>query len=394
MTDDEIEEEIDRIIGHRRLVWLFGAGASFTSGLPLMTGLTWKILDIANSAKPMKNSSGADYSLKDFLDNILAELGPGSTIEQALDHLADYMAISNRSSSKTITTSSGTFRFDSLASARMEILSAIRNTIRYGFQYNVDPALCITGTAENPIVTVEHHLRFTETLFSEILADRSSASTVDIFTTNYDTLFEDALALNSIDSVDGFKGAAVGYWAPEIYETQGRARARLFKLHGSIDWTLIGGKIVRRRLGDLYPPAASDLLIYPQATKYDLTRREPFDTLFHQFRLALGGKEARVLAVCGYGFGDAHINLDIETAMSRPGSNLTLLAFAPSAPKALEDWLGRSFGERIYVMTQDGIRRGADPIARIPSGAKHDWWTFEGMTKRIRNARASSGGTP
>jgi hypothetical protein len=102
----------------------------------------------------------------------------------------------------------------------------------------------------------------------------------------------------------------------------------VFKLHGSIDWFMSSeDAVVRLREGAGYPPdAPGRLLIYPQATKYEATQRDPFARLFAAFRAALASDRQALLAVCGYSFGDEHVNEEIERALRRRGNQLTLVA--------------------------------------------------------------------
>src|SRR3546814_19123053 len=65
-------------------------------------------------------------------------------------------------------------------------------------------------------------------------------SPIHFFTTNYDTLLEDALALGCYRYWDGFTGGAVAFREQQF----GRAapsdglRAKVMKLHGAIEWIL------------------------------------------------------------------------------------------------------------------------------------------------------------
>jgi SIR2-like domain len=272
---------------------------------------------------------------------------------------------------------------------RAQILGEIRETIRWGYVHAPSPADRLSGKSGKSIVEIAPHLQFMEALFDGLLAARDRRlRPVEFFTTNYDTLIEDALALRGIPYVDGFRGGAVGYWDHSVYldsgDTGSGLRANVTKIHGSIDWALTQDqKIVRRRIGDVYPSGGDggEVLIYPQATKYEFVRREPFDSLFQRFRSVLTRNAAQVLFVCGYGFGDEHVNRELEEALARIGSQLTLVALTQQRGDRLTKWGARSFGERVYVLSEDGAWCGNDgPYLK---GAKN-WWTFEGMTALVR----------
>src|SRR5690606_3798542 len=127
-----------------------------------------------------------------------------------------------------------------------------------------------------------------------IFSNRSnllSRSKLNFFSTNYDTLLEDALGLEKLTVVDGFSGGAIAYWNP-IFEFGNKSSAAnqclLYKLHGSIDWQRDETKgLVRTRYGTKYLANKSDIMIYPQATKYIETQKDPFSYLFNGFRSAL-----------------------------------------------------------------------------------------------------------
>ena len=104
-----------------------------------------------------------------------------------------------------------------------------------------------------------------------------------------------------------------------------------------------------------------------------------------------------MLAVCGYSFGDDHINEEIELAMSNPSSKTTMVAFsceedaegAPQMPQKLESWRRSSWGKRVYVVTQRGLYVGpAGPHFAGESKSLH-WWTFKGVTQVLRDGAGS-----
>ena len=226
-------------------------------------------------------------------------------------------------------------------------------------------------------------------------ANLTSRSKLTFFTTNYDTLLEDALGLEKFTVVDGFSGGAIAYWNPqfEFQNSDGLPnRCILYKLHGSIDWQRNDKKeLIRTRYGTKYLADKSDIMIYPQATKYVETQKDPFSYLFIGFRNALNDKEDNVLITCGYGFGDEHINAEIESALLDSKNRTTLIAFAEEKPdgtaivnEILDKWLASEvFGNRVYVAGGKGIYyNSTTPIT--PTDAKDLFgWTFSGLTNFI-----------
>jgi hypothetical protein len=156
---------------------------------------------------------------------------------------------------------------------------------------------------------------------------------VELFTVNYDLLLETALEHRRVPYFDGFVGALKARFHTELVEAPvGRGEesvppffARLWKLHGSVNWLWEGQNIVR-----LGHPVTSDVAaaIYPSDTKYDESRRIPFVVLQDRFRRALQEPET-LLIISGYSFGDEHLNeLIFDAAARRPRSEF--IAFCHS----------------------------------------------------------------
>lgn len=157
---------------------------------------------------------------------------------------------------------------------------------------------------------------------------------VELFTVNYDLLLETALEYRRVPYFDGFVGALKARFHTELVEgSVARGEecvppffARLWKLHGSVNWLWEGQNIVR-----LGQPVTSNVAaaIYPSDAKYDESRRIPFVVLQDRFRRALQEPES-LLIVSGYSFGDDHLNeLIFDAAARRPRSEF--IAFCHSS---------------------------------------------------------------
>ncbi len=192
--------------GHQN--WLFGAGISHDANIPLMFPLTNRVCQIVNEDTREKP--------KEILNDLKQDLESDSHVEHYLSHLGDLIAIAERSRVKIAFINSNECSLEQLMEAYVCIITAIGNTVRYGYKSknpdNDDPEKI--GTAELPIVEINHHNNFVEALFSN-RANLERRSKINFFTTNYDTLLEDALALRKKVMVDGFSGGAVGFWNPE-----------------------------------------------------------------------------------------------------------------------------------------------------------------------------------
>ena len=379
-------------------MWLLGAGASFESNLPLVNGLTervrTKLADV-----PFEGNAHPDTKIGQVIEGLRADIGGRANIEDVLDHLADHLAIADRSASKSAAVNILTpedarpeqFNYQELRLVRTRILEIIRDTLCWGYVHSSNPESIREGSPQEPILRIGHHESFVEVLFTVLRAGRQlRVQPIEFFTTNYDTLIEDALALKAIAYHDGFRGGAVAYWDATINDgstvPDDVVRASVTKIHGSIDWVRVGERIVRRRITDSYPEGHTDLLIYPQALKYDLAQREPFDTLFQRFRTSLNRRLPQVLLVCGYGFEDDHVDQEMELALKREDSQLTIIACSQKHDGKPAKWQAKGFGERVYMITEDGIWHGEEgPFFEPSVGQPHKWWTFTGMTEFLHN---------
>lgn len=141
-------------------------------------------------------------------------------------------------------------------------------------------------------------------------------SPVEIFTPNYDLLFEQSLEECGVPYFDGFAGSRRAFLDVEAMEATHSDKgslpsrwARLWKLHGSINWHRSSDGNVWRGEGG----GDGELLIYPSLDKYNQSRRMPFLAMLDRLKAFLARPEA-VLVVCGYSFVDEHFN-----AMLREG---------------------------------------------------------------------------
>lgn len=214
-------------------------------------------------------------------------------------------------------------------------------------------------------------------------------SAVDYFTLNYDTLIEDALSLEKLSVCDGFHGGATGWWNAGLYETE-EALARVFKVHGSIDWCLGNGEVLPSRLrqGMQLPGDHERVLIWPAATKYRETQRDPYAQIIDFMRKSLrpSGSEETLLVVCGYAFGDSHINLEIERALRESNEKLTVMVFSSDdePTSCLQEWL-RSADIRDQV--QAYCNKGFFHAERsIRSEDALQWWRFEVFAQILAGA--------
>ena len=381
---EKVQQLLDSNLNSEHQAWLLGAGISKEAGIPLMGPLTERVRSILEDF----DQDNKDANHSELYSLISGTLTEGHNVEDILSQIGDYIAITKRRDPKEISVGGRTLTIDHLQELHHHIQEAISRTIKYGY------LPCENGNGEKigdqrkSIININYHIKFIEALFKKRFSGRLSRKPIKFFTTNYDTLLEDALSLKGLSIVDGFKGGAVAYWDPEVYENP-NADAEVFKLHGSIDWFKTEEQLlIRKRDGAPYPDEeTSQLLIYPQATKYKLTQRDPFAQLFEKFRRTLISDQLKLFGICGYSFNDKHINEEIASAMAQTNDSITMLALVKELngklPDCLESWLDseeHSWTDRLLIVTDNGFYDGSKENI-LENTETYDWWTYQGLIK-------------
>jgi hypothetical protein len=204
---------------------------------------------------------------------------------------------------------------------------------------------------------------------------------------NYDTLLEDALALEKISFYDGIDGGASGWWNNGKFH-HNDIGTKVLKIHGSIDWTQVDDDPLPRRIatGKLNNITNKNVMIWPASTKFRETQLDPFAQLLTLARQALKSEDQseKVLVVLGYSFSDAHINSEIDRALRHSEGSLTIVAFSSSDEPSgnLKTWHeDESIKDQIRIYTNKGFYHG-----NIVKTSTVDllWWKFENIVRLIR----------
>lgn len=129
---------------------------------------------------------------------------------------------------------------------------------------------------------------------------------VEVFTPNYDLLMEQAFEERRVPYFDGFVGSRHTFFDLVSMENDilPSRWARLWKVHGSINWWRTPKGDVERR-NEIVP--GDRQMIYPSHLKYDQSRRMPYFAMIDRLRVFLTQGQA-VLVTCGYSFADQHLN--------------------------------------------------------------------------------------
>jgi len=356
--------KLEELLSHSKAV-LLGAGASHCAGLPLTNQLTAKALQsdkLSDNSKKILNAIKASFT----------GAKPASHIEDYLSELVDWLAITVRRANRKADTCEVTI--DDTNYSNEHLLSAI------------DEIKLAIFEVINTEVDSEVHERFVQALHRPMRPGKvSNSGSIDYLVMNYDTLIEDSLALSKLRYADGLEGGVSGWWNPSTFE-QSNLDARVFKLHGSINWAEHPPSTAPLRIAPHLKRSqqqAAKIMIWPASTKYRETQLDPYANLMHRARAVLNpkGGSQRVLLIAGYSFGDAHINLEIERGLRSSNGNLTVIAFTSDAEPTgiLQNWYeDNSINEQVLIFADKGFFHADNKVVSANSIL---WWKFENLTQ-------------
>jgi hypothetical protein len=310
-TDLSIEEFVPKTgTSIDNLGFLFGAGTSFESGYPLVTGLTKSVVGSlpANDRTAMDEilaASGLTYDDKFGSPNI-EEISDLVIAYHANNPLPKYQLLKEK----------------------------IRELVR-------DVILSVTKP------DISNQVAFLQRLK---LRAYERPTNVWLFTTNYDLLIENACSEVGLKLVNGFVGATTRYFSEQEFSMMSGEKSgstfkpengltiRLIKLHGSVSWYKR-----EERVFEAAPSAIIDqdarCMVLPRRTKVIETLSRPYDRLFHVSSSILGSR-CKYLISSGFSFGDSHIKDSLMTPKISSGS-ISLSNFCEVEPQGLSDLRAR-----------------------------------------------------
>lgn len=172
---------------------------------------------------------------------------------------------------------------------------------------------------------------------NKITARKNNDSRVQIFTTNYDTLFEQAANDAGFVVVDGFSFTQPrkfsGRWFDLDIVNREKTRLKqeesfiqkvfhLYKLHGSLTWERDEKGEVKQNDNPKNP-----LMIYPSSEKYESSYEQPYFEMMSRFQQALR-KEETLLIIIGLSLADKHIkNVILEAVDQNPSFQLVFVKY-------------------------------------------------------------------
>lgn len=206
--------------------------------------------------------------------------------------------------------------------------------------------------------------------FASWIGGRQGIFPVEIFTPNYDLLFEQAFEQHPLPHFDGFVGSREPWFdlASIEHDAIPGRWTRLWKLHGSINWEkiedVVNGVSLTRIVRVAREAKTDKVMIAPSHLKYDQSRRMPYLAMLDRVRAFLRGKkrgdidkseeDSPRLVVCGYSFLDDHLN---EVLLDGLRGNHSAQCFALMYSKLSDHPQVVEYAEKqpnLTVLAQDG----------------------------------------
>jgi hypothetical protein len=291
----------------RRLAFFFGAGTSMAVGLPGIQALT------DNVDEKLQGEQRTQYR------KVRAELPAGSNVEDVLDRIRIYRELIGKDEAKEYVGIKGP--------KAAELLDA-----------SVCRAICV-AVSKGTVKELKPHLILAQWLRA---LHTNREKPVEIFTANYDLLFEQAMEIAGVPFFDGFVGSVAPFFVPESVEADEnkigasayppKDWTRLWKIHGSVNWYMhrtASGDVERiSRLSGTEAREGQELVVFPSREKYAESRKLPFIAYQDRLRKILSSGECLVIVI-GYAFSDEHIN-EILFQGLRSNPRLAVAAFVHS----------------------------------------------------------------
>ncbi len=191
---------------------------------------------------------------------------------------------------------------------------------------------------------------------------------IEIFTTNYDLLLEEAFEDLKVPYFDGFVGTRFPFFDLRAVEDNliPSHWTRLWKIHGSINWYLKDDKDVYR---STCLEECDSYIIHPSHLKYDQSRKMPYLALIDRLNKFLRQNSA-VLILSGYSFSDDHLNDTILNALrANPTAMVIALLFGDLTTTKEE-----KYGDEVITKTTINYEKALD-LAEKRSNLSI--WTFD-----------------
>lgn len=344
------------------------AGEASITLIPAVVKLTEKV---AEGLDALSKTQGSTTKLKSQWDALCEECkqgdGQAPTVE---DVLTELRTLANRRGKKPI---------DGMTKDDLRTL---------------DQQICsqITGLMNKPLP----NYRCSYHRFASWIAGVYRSTPVEVFTPNFDLLFEEAFEQQRLPHFDGFVGSKEPWFdLASIEQDSLPARwTKLWKLHGSVNWQQteesIDGIPVPRVVRVTGGVVTEKVMIFPSHLKYEQSRRMPYLAMLDRFKTFFHGntrvdrtvgsrqeEDAPRLIVCGYSFLDDHLN---EILLDGLRGNRNAQCFALMHSNLAKHPRVVSYAQKqgnLTVLARDGAvigtRIGKYRLGSIGSGENKPW---------------------
>lgn len=351
----EIQELKNQFSYSKNVGFFFGAGTSTALGIPNITQLTQRVEDSL--------TDDFDKNFK-IVKSDLETTFPDKTIniEDILNQIRRIREITGEKNDKNYLGIDG----DSAKSLDVKICNKIHN---------------ILSEKEK-----KASLQNTKKLMAWLNMQNRDFSK-EIFTSNYDLIFEKSLEETQIPYFDGFVGSYEPFFLAENVERFvdnndiTKPWIRLWKIHGSLSWfwkkdeSKNSFRIVRLGKIDDVEKEGNEVVIYPSKEKYDSSRKQPFISYFDRFKTFLTNGEL-LFIISGYSFSDQHINEVIFNSL-RQNNRLHIVVFA---------YLDKTI-EELYKLSSSYLNiSGFGPKKGIVNGELTEWFVDDDELKEDKKS--------
>lgn len=271
----------------KKIAFLFGAGTSLSKkndnspAIPAVAKMTTQVVDAIKEVDKFKST--IDEIQSDITDD-----GKIFTIETLLSNIEEKISVVGKGK---------------LNGLNKENLKELYKLITEKIQEIV---------SVHKIIDNDAFKNMSQCDFANWIKSANRKHAVEIFTTNYDYLFEIGLESGNIPYYDGFTGSYKPFFNADSLDDINHLsqQTKLWKIHGSLGLHKdnASGNIIRSSSDK------NDLLIYPSSLKYNNSKKQPYASFMDRLNAFLKQDDA-VLFICGYSFGDEHINERIISAL-------------------------------------------------------------------------------
>lgn len=236
--------------------------------IPAVVELTKRVAD---GLLGIDTASGGDTTFKQHWDFLCDECNPNDGTDPTVeDVLTELRTLANRR-------------------GNAEVMGMTKKAL-----IDLDAKICELITIEIKKSLPGHRTSYNR--FASWVGGIDRRAPMEIFTPNYDLLFEQAFEQHPLPHFDGFVGSREPWFdlASIEHDVIPARWTRLWKLHGSINWErneeIMDGAKIARVVRVTREAAAGKVMIFPSHLKYDQSRRLPYLAMIDRLKAFFHGK--------------------------------------------------------------------------------------------------------